>query len=196
MADVTETAKAVICGSGVSDSVPNCNCTKTLLSVSGLRSDTEEYKSEALVIHCVLAGLIAILVVCVVGLFYWVYKLQRLVTALDPMSKYKKVGPSIYIKKARRETTSISSSFKHFNGNMDNNIYSNVEDVRPNENGTAKISSLGTLDRNFFTDTNFSFHNPLSQRNREVEEDVTLNRRRITDPEVREAVAKLDKVIY
>uniref|UniRef100_A0AAR5QI70 Uncharacterized protein n=1 Tax=Dendroctonus ponderosae TaxID=77166 RepID=A0AAR5QI70_DENPD len=167
----------------------NCNCSL------GVLRGTSTHIGASLIIECVIIGVLLILIGCVVYLFYWGSKLAKLVKALDPVGTYKRVGPSIYVKKPQRDNASISSSFQHFNGSpVVEESYANGSTL--NANRTKDTG--GTLDRNFFTSTNFSFQNSLSDWNDREEKNSTStnSKRRTTEEDAMEAITKIDNVLY
>lgn len=109
------------------------------------------------------------------------------------MSSYKKVGPSLYIKRAHGQVSSVSSSFKHY-GAESNKDVKNTETPNPN------VKDGGTLDRNFFTKTNFNYDNHLMNNDdnylqSEYENDLPLERDTLERSE-REAISKLESILY
>lgn len=156
-------------------------------------SDLDQLKLQTIIVESILGGAIVILIGCVIYLFISNRKLTKLIRALDPVSGYKKVGPSLYVKHALKDTqSSLSSSFKHFGGSKSNPIEGAVE---PGES-TAQNRNVGTLDRNFFTRSDFSFDDSSSWGKGE---NPTLDKRqRLSnhDPEAMEAITNLDKVLY
>lgn len=64
-------------------------------------------------------------------------------------------GPSLYIKRANLQNiSSVSSSLKHFYG--ESRTSNNLGAQNP-----RNYEDIGTLDRNFFTNTNFNYDNHL-----------------------------------
>ncbi|CAG9766783.1 unnamed protein product [Ceutorhynchus assimilis] len=110
------------------------------------------------------------------------------------------LGPSIYIKRPQRDTSSISSSFKHFQTNPGKSNCSD-DDVL-SETFTEPI---GTLDRNYFSRNKFHFENPLASNNIVNEEKNEDNRpmRKLSNQrsqdahkDVMDAIKSLDRVLY
>lgn len=114
------------------------------------------------------------------------------------------------MKHAQKDTqSSLSSSFKHFRGSETNPSERGAEPEEPTEN-----RNVGTLDRNFFTRSNFSFDDSSSwdkgenatldkrQRYRRINKNLDIKlifphfRQSNHDPEAMEAITNLDKVLY
>ncbi|XP_060526411.1 uncharacterized protein LOC132702028 [Cylas formicarius] len=143
------------------ETVPTCNCTKTLLAVKDLRSELEAYKTEVMIGLSCLSFVIAVLILCVIIIWFVRLKeLRRIVRVLDPMANYERISPTTYVKKHMFERASISSSF-HL-GRYD-------EDGKLRKREKSGIEG-GTLDKNFFTRDDFQFHNPLSRRENYLED--------------------------
>ncbi|XP_066255558.1 uncharacterized protein [Euwallacea similis] len=155
--------------------------------LENLTTNFNNYRSQTIIIESVLGGITIVLICCTVYFFIWRRNLIKLVKVLDPVSAYKRVGPSIYIKRGQRDTTSISSSFKHYEGS--NSVFADddVEKEQRNKN-------VETLDRNFFTKSNFSFDEDNSSKNTENQANST--RRKNEQAEAMEAITTLDKVLY
>ncbi|XP_066149628.1 uncharacterized protein [Euwallacea fornicatus] len=161
---------------------------KTNITLDNLINDFNNYRIQTIIIESVLGGIIIILICCTVYFFIWRRNLMKLVKILDPVSAYKRVGPSIYVKRGQRDTASISSSFKHYEGSnsgFDDNCAEREQ--RNNRN-------METLDRNFFTKSNFGFDGDNNSRNTENQANST--RRRNEQAEAMEAITTLDKVLY
>lgn len=68
------------------------------------------------------------------------------------------------MKRPQRDTTSISSSFKHFDASSAHRAIPDDldDDTASTRDKAFRKNDVGTLDRNFFTRNEFSFDNSLN----------------------------------
>lgn len=69
------------------------------------------------------------------------------------------------MKRPQRDTSSISSSFKHF----DASAVHHDDDTASTRDKASRKNDVGTLDRNFFTRNEFSFDNSLNSSRKGIE---------------------------
>ncbi|KAF7268234.1 hypothetical protein GWI33_018600 [Rhynchophorus ferrugineus] len=100
-------------------------------------------------------------------------------------------GPSLYIKRANLQNiSSVSSSFKHFDGGSENTD-KNVYQIPTNS------KDIGTLDRNFFTKTNFNYENHLMITDyQEDQNESNSNKSNTLESKEKEAISQLESILY